>query len=46
MLNGKVDIVQAEAIADLIDAWMEALHRTAVLQLDGALSREIQGLRE
>lgn len=46
VLNGKVDILQAEAIADLIDARTIASHRTAVAQLDGALSRVIQGLRE
>jgi len=46
VINGKVDILQAEAIADLIDARTEALHRTTVIQLDGALSRIIHGLRE
>jgi tRNA modification GTPase len=46
VLNGKMDILQAEAIADLIDAQTAALHRTAVSQLDGSLSRIIGGLRE
>ncbi|MBK5283021.1 MAG: tRNA uridine-5-carboxymethylaminomethyl(34) synthesis GTPase MnmE [Nitrospiraceae bacterium] len=46
VLNGKLDILQAEAIADLIDARTEALHHSAVLQLDGALSRQIKKLRE
>ena len=46
VLNGKIDILQAEAIADLIDARTEALHHTAILQLDGALSRQIRKLRE
>ena len=46
VLNGKLDILQAEAIGDLIDARTEALHHTAVLQLDGALSRIILDLRD
>lgn len=46
VINGKLDILQAEAIADLIDARTAALHRAAVTQLDGALSRVIHGLRE
>jgi tRNA modification GTPase len=45
VLNGKLDILQAEAIGDLIDARTEALHHAAILQLDGGLSREIQNLR-
>ena len=45
VLNGKLDILQAEAIGDLIDARTEALHHTAVMQLDGALSRVILNLR-
>jgi tRNA modification GTPase len=46
VINGKVDVLQAEAIADLIDARTRALHHTALAQLDGGLSRVIQGLRE
>ncbi|MEO8192299.1 MAG: tRNA uridine-5-carboxymethylaminomethyl(34) synthesis GTPase MnmE [Gemmatimonadales bacterium] len=45
VLNGKLDIVQAEAIGDLVDARSEAMHRTAVRQLDGGLSRRIDALR-
>lgn len=45
VLNGKLDILQAEAIGDLIDARTEALHHTALTQLDGGLSRVILELR-
>ena len=46
VLNGKFDIVQAEAIGDIVDARSEAMHRAAVGQLDGGLSRRIEKLRE
>ncbi len=46
VLHGKLDIVQAEAVADLIDARSRAAHRAAVRQLDGALSKRLAGLRE
>ena len=46
LLNGKVDLLQAEAIGDLIDATAVAQARTALHQLDGALSRRIGTLRE
>jgi len=46
VLNGKMDLVQAEAVADLIDARSRAAHRAAVRQLDGALSRRLTALRE
>lgn len=46
VLNGKFDIVQAEAIGDMVDARSEAMHRAAVGQLDGGLSRRIEKLRE
>ena len=45
-LNGKIDLAQAEAIADLIDASTEAAARSAGRSLSGAFSREIQRLRE
>ncbi|MGI8508783.1 MAG: tRNA uridine-5-carboxymethylaminomethyl(34) synthesis GTPase MnmE [Gemmatimonadaceae bacterium] len=44
-LNGKLDILQAEAIGDLIDAGSRAMQRTAIAQLDGGLSRRIDDLR-
>ncbi len=46
LLNGKLDLLQAEAIADLIDARSQALHRAALEQLDGGLSRRIAALRQ
>lgn len=45
VLNGKMDITQAEAIGDLIDARSEAMQRAALLQLDGGLSRRVEALR-
>lgn len=45
VLNGKLDITQAEAIGDLIDARSKAMHRAALGQLDGGLSRRIAALR-
>ena len=46
VLNGKLDITQAEAIGDLVDARSEAMHKAALVQLDGGLSRRISALRE
>ena len=46
VLNGKMDLLQAEAIGDLIDARSSAAHRQALRQLDGGLSRRIVLLRE
>ncbi|HEU4564639.1 MAG TPA: tRNA uridine-5-carboxymethylaminomethyl(34) synthesis GTPase MnmE [Gemmatimonadaceae bacterium] len=43
--NGKLDILQAEAVGDLIDARSRAMHAAALEQLDGGLSRRIEGLR-
>ncbi|MBX6333091.1 MAG: tRNA uridine-5-carboxymethylaminomethyl(34) synthesis GTPase MnmE, partial [Gemmatimonadaceae bacterium] len=44
--NGKMDLLQAEAIADLVDAQSRAMHSVAVDQLEGSLSRRIASLRE
>ena len=46
MLNGKLDLVQAEAVGDLIDAVAPAQARAALHQLDGGLSRRLGELRE
>ena len=46
VLNGKLDLLQAEAIGDLIDARSSAAHRLALRQLDGGLSRRVRSLRE
>jgi tRNA modification GTPase len=43
-LNGKIDLAQAEAIADLIDASTEAAARSAGRSLSGAFSKEIHTL--
>ncbi len=45
-LNHKIDLAQAEAIADLIDASTEAAARSAGRSLSGAFSREIHALRD
>ena len=45
-LNDKIDLAQAEAIADLIAASTEAAARSATQSLSGAFSREIHGLRD
>ena len=45
-LNGKLDLAQAEAVADLIDASTEAAARSAGRSLGGAFSREVGVLRE
>lgn len=45
VLNSKLDILQAEAIGDLIDARSQAMRRAALGQLDGGLSRRLMQLR-
>jgi tRNA modification GTPase len=45
-LNDKIDLTQAEAIADLIDASTEAAARCASRSLSGAFSKEIHALRD
>jgi tRNA modification GTPase len=45
-LNGKLDLLQAEAVLDLIDGRSRALHRAAVHQMERGLSRRIEALRE
>ncbi len=45
VLNGKLDLLQAEAIGDLVDAEAPAQGRAALRQLDGGLSRRILTLR-
>jgi tRNA modification GTPase len=44
-LNGKMDLSQAEAVADLIASGTEASHRIAVHQMRGGFSSEISRLR-
>lgn len=46
VLNGKIDIVQAEAVGDLVDARSSAMQQAALYQLDGGLSSRIASVRE
>ena len=45
VLNGRMDLLQAEAVGDLIDANAPAQARVALAQLDGGLSRRLAELR-
>ena len=46
MLQAEIDLAQAEAIADLIDASTEAAARSAAQSLSGAFSKEVHALRD
>jgi tRNA modification GTPase len=46
LLNGKLDILQADAIGDLVGADSRAAQRVALRQLDGGLSRRVLALRD
>lgn len=45
-LNGKMDLSQAEAVADLIASTSAATHRLAMNQMRGGFSRELSALRD
>ena len=45
-LNGKMDLAQAEAVADVISSTTAASHRVAMNQLKGGFSKELALLRE
>ncbi|MGB1431279.1 MAG: tRNA uridine-5-carboxymethylaminomethyl(34) synthesis GTPase MnmE, partial [Flavobacteriaceae bacterium] len=45
-INGKMDLTQAEAVADLIASEGEAAHRVAIQQLRGGISNQLDQLRE
>jgi tRNA modification GTPase len=45
-LNGRLDLAQAEAVADVIAAATGAAHDLALAQLAGSLSRRLDGLSE
>ena len=45
-LNGKMDLSQAEAVADLIASSSAVTHRMAMNQMRGGFSRELSALRE
>ena len=46
VMNGALDLAQAEAIGDVIDATSRAAHRAALATLDGGLSRRVLALRD
>ena len=46
VINGRMDLLQAEAVADLIDAQTGAMQHQALAQLDGGLSRRFAALRD
>lgn len=45
-LNGKMDLAQAEAVADLIASESAAQHRVAMSQMRGGISRKLTELRD
>ena len=45
-LNGRIDLSQAEAVADLIRSRSESAHQISLMQLQGRLSGKVNGLRE
>lgn len=45
-LNGKMDLSQAEAVADLIASSSESAHNLAMKQMRGGFSNQIQALRQ
>lgn len=45
-LNGKLDLAQAEAVADLIASNTEASHKTALNNIRGGFSHSLKSLRE
>lgn len=46
LINGTLDLAQAEAIGDVIDATSRVAHRAALDILDGGLSRRVLALRD
>lgn len=45
-MNGRLDLSQAEAVADVIASGSKAAHRIAVSQMRGGFSRMLSSLRE
>ena len=45
-LNGKLDLAQAEAVADIIEADTALAHQLALRQQSGRLSREVEAIRD
>jgi tRNA modification GTPase len=46
VINGKLDLLQAEAVGDLIDATAPAQAKAAIRQLEGGLSQRLEVLRQ
>ncbi len=46
VLNGKLDLAQAEGVGDLVDARTDAMRAAALATLDGGLSRRVAALRD
>ena len=45
-LNGRIDLLEAEAVMDMIDAKTESQRKMAINQIDGKTSQLINGLRD
>lgn len=45
-LNGRIDLSQAEAVIDIINAKTDLSMKSALMQSEGTISKEIRGLRE
>lgn len=45
-LNGRLDLTQAEAVADMVNATSEAAHRLALEHLEGSLGKAVQGFQD
>lgn len=45
-INGRLDLAQAEAVADLIEASSKASHRLAMTQMNGQFSKKLNQLRD
>lgn len=45
-LNGKMDLAQAEAVADLISSQTESAHSSSIKQLEGKLSELVHGIKD
>ncbi len=45
-LNGRIDLTQAEAVSDLINAQTTSSHKVALQQLDGQLKKHVSGIRQ
>lgn len=46
ILNGKLDLIQAEGIGELVNSRSSAMQRAALVQLHGGLTRKLNALRE